>query len=144
MPQVGFLPVMAAVDRLLSVKSDPQGPTLAAIDRLLSVKSDPPTQTWQKLRQTPSILNTFGPSWEIIIFCTQKLDFGHPPRIGKICVQIYGFWALLGRSWENLLFGFKNLILATHPELANFVSKSIDSGYFWADPGKICFLLPKT
>ena len=81
-PQVGFLPVMAAVDRLLSVKSDPQGPTLAAIDRLLSVKSDPPTQTWQKLHQNPSILNTFGPILGNSVFLfTQKLDFGKPPRL---------------------------------------------------------------
>ena len=47
-------------------------------------------------------------------------------------------------GWENLLFAPKNWISATHPDLAKFVPNSIESGPFWADPGKICFLLPKT
>ena len=70
---------------------------------------------------------------------TENIGFGYAPRLHKNYFKIYRFWALLGRSWENLLFGPKNWILATHPELAKFVSKSIDSGHFWADPGKICF-----
>ena len=104
----------------------------------------PPSQNWQNLCPNLSILGTFGPILGKSAFCFQKLDFGHPPRIGKICVKIYRFWTLLGRSWENLLFGPKNWILATHPELAKFTLKSMDSGHFWADPGKICFLHPKT
>ena len=90
------------------------------------------------------IPGTFEPILGKSVVWTQELDFGHPPKIGEICVKIYGFWTLLGRSWENLLFGTKNLILATHPELAKFALKSIDSGHFWADPGKICFLHSKT
>ena len=50
----------------------------------------------------------------------------------------------MGRSWENLFFALKNWILATLPELAKFTLKSMDSGHVWADPGKICFLDPKT
>ena len=34
--------------------------------------------------------------------------------------------------------------MAGDPELAKFTSKSSDSGHFWADPGKMCFLVPKT
>ena len=104
----------------------------------------PPSQNCQNLCQNLSILGTFGPILGKYAFWTQKLDFGHPPRISKIHIEICGCCALLSRSWENLFFGLKNLILATHPKLAKFVSKSMDSGHFWADPGKICFLEPKT
>ena len=76
------------------------------------------------------------------------MDSGHfradPGKFEKKYVKIYRFWTLLGRSCENLLFAPKNLILATHPELAKFTLKSIDSEHFWADPGKICFFDPKT
>ena len=75
---------------------------------------------------------------------TENIGFGYAPRLRKNYFKIDRFCTLLGRSWENLLFWPKNLILATHPEFAKFVSKSIDSGHFWADPGKICFLNPKT
>ena len=85
-----------------------------------------------------------GRSWENLPFKSQKLNFGHPPRIGKICIKTNGFWTLLGRSLENLLFGSKKLILASLLELPKFKSKSNDSGHFWADPVKICFLNPKT
>ena len=74
----------------------------------------------------------------------KKPGFGRRPRIGKIYVKIWRFWALLGRSWENVFFRTKNCILAGDPELAKFTSKSSDSGHFWADPGKMCFLVPKT
>ena len=75
---------------------------------------------------------------------TENIGFGYAPRLHKNYFKIYRFCTLLGRSWENLLFGPKNWILATHPELAKFVSKSIDSGHFWADPRKISFWHPKT
>ena len=76
----------------------------------------PHSQSWRNLCPNLSILCTFGPILGKSTFCTQKLDFGHPPRIGKICDRIYGFWTLLGRSWENLFFELKNLIFANHPE----------------------------
>ena len=85
------------------------------------------------------ILYTFRPILGKSASWTQKQDFGHPPRIDQIHFKICGFWTLLGRSWENLLFAPKNLILAILLEFASFTSKFIDSGHFCADPGKICF-----
>ena len=43
-------------------------------------------------------------------------------------------------STPRLLKTQKKIQKYTHPESAKITTKSIDSGHFWADPGKICFL----
>ena len=83
------------------------------------------------------IWSTGGGMLPLTDFCLSNLI--HPPRLFKNYIKIHRFWTLLGLPRKYLFFGPKNLILATHPEFAKFVSKSMDSKHFWADPGKICF-----
>ena len=100
----------------------------------------PPSQNWQNLCQNLSILDTFGPILGKSAFCTQKLDFGHPPKISKICIKIYRFWTLLGRSWENHLFFCTPKPYFGHPPRVGKICVKICR--FWTLLGRSCENLP--